>query len=90
MSKGVGVYPSEWRMSKGVFLWDYLIAGRGITASVFLTEALGRFEVCYKWSKSKEFRFHALIRVRKFHGNWVRGVVLLSSSNKFLRDAIEL
>ena len=43
----------------------------------------------FKWSKSEEFIFSALIRVRRFPCYCVRGMVLLSSTNKFLRDAPE-
>ena len=35
----------------------YVIVGREKTVCLFLTKALGRFEVCSKWSKFKEFRF---------------------------------
>ena len=43
---------------------EYVIEVRGKTVLIFLTEALGRFEVWSKWSKSKEIRFRVLIRVR--------------------------
>ena len=63
MFKWLGVY-SRW-----VCLRECVIADRGKTVSVFFTEALGRFEVWFKWSKSEEFLFRALIRVRRFPCN---------------------
>ena len=51
MFKCLGVY-SRW-----VCLRECVIADRGKTVSVFLTEALGRFEVWFKWSMSEEFLY---------------------------------
>ena len=44
-----------WIISKGVCPREYVIVGRGKTVSLFLTEALWRFEVWSKWSKLKNF-----------------------------------
>ena len=88
MSKGV--CPREYvqeSMSKGVYPREYVIGGREKTVSLFLTEALGRFESRSKWSKTKKIRFYVLIRVRRFPDFLFQCVVLLSSSNKFLSDA---
>ena len=61
-------------MSKGVV---------EMTVSLHFTKALNSFKVLFKWSKSKEIQFHTMIRVWRFSGYWVRGVVYLNSFIKF-------
>ena len=84
MSKGDRECPN------GICTREYFIYGRGKTVSLLLTEVLRRFEVWSKFFNSKEIRFFALIRVRRFQHKMVRGMLLLSLSKKFIRDAPDL
>ena len=82
----MGLCPKEYVI--GVCHREYVQGVEERQSSLFLTEALGRFEMWSKWFKSKEIWFYALIRVRRFPGFWFQCVVLLSSSNKIPKGAL--
>ena len=65
-------------MSKGL-----IPGGRVKTVLSFLTEALERIEVKFKWSMSKELLLCVLVRCERFPGFLIRFGSLLGSFNKF-------